>query len=183
MLAGLMVPERPVGNMYFAAWSHNVINCAVQLSNDLKMGEYRELLPLPISRCLFLLGTQNPRTQLIRILNLVKIPPRVMFLTQVYGTVLGGFINYAVMISIVNGNRELLVSGNGNSSWSGAQIQAFNTNASSWALSKYLYKAGATYEMVPIGLAIGAGLVMLHRIITYVSTIVLFIRFLKLTLG
>ncbi|CAN8100192.1 unnamed protein product [Discula destructiva] len=135
MLAGLMIPDRPVGNMYFAAWSHNVISCAATLSNDLKMGEY------------------------------LKIPPRVMFLTQVWGTVLGGFINYAVMISIVNGNRELLVSGNGNSSWSGAQIQAFNTNASSWALSKYLYKTGATYAMVPVGLAIGAGLVVLHRII------------------
>jgi len=42
MLAGLMVPERPVGNMYFAAWSHNVISNTVDLSNDLKMGEYRK---------------------------------------------------------------------------------------------------------------------------------------------
>ena len=37
-----MVPERPVGNMYFAAWSHNVISNTVNLSNDLKMGEYRK---------------------------------------------------------------------------------------------------------------------------------------------
>ena len=42
MLAGLMVPERHVGNMYFAAWSHNVISNTGDLSNDLKMGEYRE---------------------------------------------------------------------------------------------------------------------------------------------
>jgi hypothetical protein len=42
MLAGLMLPGRPVGNMYFAAWSHNVIANAVNLSNDLKMGEYRK---------------------------------------------------------------------------------------------------------------------------------------------
>lgn len=42
MLAGLMLPGRPIGNMYFAAWSHNVISNAVNLSNDLKMGEYRE---------------------------------------------------------------------------------------------------------------------------------------------
>lgn len=41
MLAGLMLPGRPVGNMYFAAWSHNVISNAVNLCNDLKMGEYR----------------------------------------------------------------------------------------------------------------------------------------------
>lgn len=42
MIAGLMLPGRPVGNMYFAAWSHNVISNAVGLSNDLKLGEYRE---------------------------------------------------------------------------------------------------------------------------------------------
>ena len=41
VIAGLMLPGRPIGNMYFAAWSHNVINSAVQLSMDLKLGEYR----------------------------------------------------------------------------------------------------------------------------------------------
>ncbi|KAF3768541.1 hypothetical protein M406DRAFT_286460 [Cryphonectria parasitica EP155] len=137
MLAGLMLPGRPVGNMYFAAWSHNVISNAVNLANDLKLGEY------------------------------LKIPPRVMFLTQIYGTILGGFINYAVMISIVNGNRELLASGNGDSSWSGANMQAYNTNAASWALSGYMYKAGTTYAMVPVGLAIGAALVVVHRVIVH----------------
>ncbi|PSS03204.1 OPT oligopeptide transporter [Coniella lustricola] len=137
MLAGLMIPGRPVGNMYFAAWSHNVIANAVNLANDLKMGEY------------------------------LKIPPRVMFLTQIYGTVLGGFINYAVMTSIVSGNRALLANGNGNASWSGATLQAYNTNAASWALSEYLYKAGTTYAMVPAGLGVGAAIVVLHRLVVY----------------
>ncbi|KAJ4292869.1 hypothetical protein N0V88_005527 [Collariella sp. IMI 366227] len=137
MLAGLILPERPIGNMYFAAWSHNVISNAVSLSNDLKMGEY------------------------------LKIPPRVMFLTQVYGTILGGFINYAVMISIVGSNRKLLRDSDGNSSWSGATIQSYNTNATSWALAKYLYKTGGRYQMVPIGLGIGAAAVAVHRIIAY----------------
>lgn len=41
MLAGLMLPGRPIGNMYFAAWSHNVIVNTINLCNDLKMGEYR----------------------------------------------------------------------------------------------------------------------------------------------
>ncbi|CAG7944889.1 unnamed protein product [Penicillium nalgiovense] len=86
MLAGLILPGRPVGNMYFAAWSHNVISNAVNLSNDLKMGEY----------------------------------------------LLGGFVNYAIMNSIVSSNRALLVDGNGNSSWSGATVQSYNTNATSW---------------------------------------------------
>lgn len=93
-----------------------------------------------------------------------------MFLTQVYGTVLGAFINYAVMISIVTGNRDLLVNGNGNASWSGASIQSYNTNATSWAMAKYLYKSGARYSIVPIGLAIGAGAVVVHRFVVHVST-------------
>lgn len=92
-----------------------------------------------------------------------------MFLTQIYGTVLGGFINYAAMISIVSGNRDLLTNGNGNSSWSGAQIQAYNTNAASWALSPYLYKIGSKYEMVPLGLLVGAGVVAIHRLFYRVS--------------
>ncbi|SPO06346.1 related to peptide transporter [Cephalotrichum gorgonifer] len=137
LMAGLILPERPIGNMYFAAWSHNVINCAVTLSNDLKMGEY------------------------------LKIPPRVMFLTQIYGTILGGFVNYAVMISIVTGNRALLTDGNGNSAWSGATIQSFNTNATSWALASYLYRTGRKFEMVPLGLLIGAGIVAAHRLFNY----------------
>ncbi|KAH6603132.1 opt oligopeptide transporter [Trichoderma cornu-damae] len=137
LLAGLILPGRPVGNMYFAAWSHNVIANCVNLCNDLKLGEY------------------------------LKIPPRVMFLTQIYGTVLGGFVNYGVMKAIVNSNRELLIDSNGNASWSGATIQSYNTNAASWALAKYLYKSGAEYEVVPIGLAVGAGVVVLHRIFVY----------------
>jgi hypothetical protein len=42
IIAGLLLPGRPIGNMYFAAWSHNVINGTVQLSMDLKLGEYRK---------------------------------------------------------------------------------------------------------------------------------------------
>ncbi|KAK8005060.1 OPT oligopeptide transporter protein-domain-containing protein [Apiospora arundinis] len=135
MIAGLCLPGLPIGNMYFAVWSHNVISNAVTLSNDLKMGEY------------------------------LKIPPRAMFLTQIYGTVLGGFLNYAVMIAIVTGNRELLASSNGDASWSGATLQAYNTNAASWALAKYFYTAGAPYVMVTAGIAIGAAVVIAHRIL------------------
>ena len=93
-----------------------------------------------------------------------------MFMTQIYGTILGGFINYAIMISIVSSNRETLASGNGDSSWSGGTIQSYNTNAASWALAPYLYKKGKQYEMVPIGLAIGAGAVIVHWVIYKVSS-------------
>lgn len=73
------------------------------------------------------------------------------------------------MVSIVTGNRELLSEGNGSSTWSGATIQSFNTNATSWALASYLYKIGAKFDMVPMGLLIGAGIVAIHRAFTHVS--------------
>lgn len=45
-------------------WSHDVISTSIGLAGDLKMGQY------------------------------LKIPPRVMFLTQLWGTILGAVINY-----------------------------------------------------------------------------------------
>ncbi|CAI7606700.1 unnamed protein product [Penicillium crustosum] len=134
MLAGLMLPGRPVGNMYFAAWSHNIVISSVSVSTDLKLGEY------------------------------LKIPPRTMLWAQMYGIVLGGFINYAILSSIISANRDLLIEGNGNSSWSGTTMQAFNTKAAYWALAPYLYKLGAKYEMIPIALAVGAAAVVVRRL-------------------
>nr|XP_031859812.1 uncharacterized protein CI109_004660 [Kwoniella shandongensis]KAA5526884.1 hypothetical protein CI109_004660 [Kwoniella shandongensis] len=134
MLAGVIIPGRPLGNLYFSAWSHAVIAQSLNLASDLKEGIY------------------------------LKIPPRVMFLTQIWGTVLGAFINYAVMISIVNSKRELLVDTNGDYAWSGQQFQSMNTQATAWALAKYLYSVGTPYVLVPVGLGIGFGLVLVHRV-------------------
>lgn len=75
MVAGATNPGMPVANLYvshilfcdgstltakqFSMWSHDVISTSINLAGDLKMGQY------------------------------LKIPPRVMFLTQVWGTILG----------------------------------------------------------------------------------------------
>ena len=48
MIAGLTLPGRPIGNMYFAAWSHSVIANCVNLSADLKLGEYRKSIHLSL---------------------------------------------------------------------------------------------------------------------------------------
>ena len=45
-------------------WSHDVVSSSINLAGDLKIGQY------------------------------LKIPPRVMFLTQVYGAILGAIVNY-----------------------------------------------------------------------------------------
>lgn len=47
-------------------WSHDVVSTSIGLAGDLKMGQY------------------------------LKVPPRVMFATQVYGTILGAIVNYGM---------------------------------------------------------------------------------------
>jgi hypothetical protein len=55
-------------------WSHDVVSTSIGLAGDLKMGQY------------------------------LKIPPRTMFLTQVWGTILGEFCSF------VNGNFIIFLS-------------------------------------------------------------------------
>jgi hypothetical protein len=92
-----------------------------------------------------------------------------MFLTQIWGTVFGAFINYVVMISIVNQHRDLLLNSNGTYAWSGAYFQSLNNQATTWALSADLYSAGSRYILVPVGLALGFIIVFLHRVVVHVS--------------
>lgn len=82
---------------------------------------------------------------------------------------LGAAINYVIMNYIVSSHRDLLIEGNGNSFWSGAVVQSYNTKAASWALAPHMYKSGARYEMIPIGMVIGAAAVLVHRLIYHVS--------------
>ena len=45
-------------------WSHDVVSTSIGLAGDLKVGQY------------------------------TKVPPRVMFLTQLWGCILGAIVNY-----------------------------------------------------------------------------------------
>lgn len=89
-----------------------------------------------------------------------------MFLTQIYGTIVGLAINYVVSTSIIASHRELLFDTNGNYAWSGAYFQNQNTQATSWALARDIFSLDSDYFIVPIGLAIGVGIVGLHATVT-----------------
>ncbi|KAL4803348.1 OPT oligopeptide transporter protein-domain-containing protein [Aspergillus unguis] len=114
MVAGALHPGRPLAGLYFASWSHQVILLSVNLANWLKVGQY------------------------------TKVPHRIMFATQVYGTLLGAALNYVVMITIVSNQREILLDPIGNSVWSG----------STGTQGRYL--------IVPLGLLIGLVFPVVH---------------------
>ncbi|KAL0960204.1 hypothetical protein HGRIS_011837 [Hohenbuehelia grisea] len=125
MLAGALNPGKPVANLYFAMWSHNIVTTAFSLAGDLKIGQY------------------------------LKIPPRALFLCQIWGTLVGAAVNYAVMSSVVDSQREILLSPVANSVWSGQTVQILNSGAVTWSLAKYLYGINGRYWIVPMSLLLG----------------------------
>lgn len=106
MIAGAMIPGRPLANLYFVAWSHQVILLSVNLANWQKLGQY------------------------------TKVPHRIMFATQIYASLLGAAFNYLVMTTIVSSQREQLLDPSGGEVWSGQQMASLNTSAVTWALAK-----------------------------------------------
>ncbi|KAL1733629.1 peptide transporter MTD1 [Schizophyllum commune] len=125
MIPGALNPGKPVANLYFSMWSHDVVATSIGLAADLKTGQY------------------------------TKVPPRVMFLTQLWGCILGAIVNYVVMVSIVDSQREVLLDASGTNVWSGQTIQSLNSQAVTWSLAHQLYSHSGPYVIVPLGLAIG----------------------------
>ncbi|KAF8182044.1 oligopeptide transporter [Pholiota molesta] len=118
MVAGAINPGRPVANLYFSMWSHDVVATSINLAGDLKMGQY------------------------------LKIPP-------VWGTILGAVINYVVMVSVVDAQREILLDPIGTNVWSGQVPQSLNSAAVTWSLAKELYGFNGPYWTIPMALVFG----------------------------
>ncbi|KAJ9117463.1 hypothetical protein QFC22_004313 [Naganishia vaughanmartiniae] len=138
LLGSKMVPGNPVANMYFAMLGNNPQVQAIALLEDLKLGIY------------------------------IKLPPRITFLYQMLGTVIGAILNYVIMLSVIDQQREALLSISGTRLWSGQNAQSYNSNAISYgALAQQMFSASSTYYMVPAALGIGCLLpvpfYILHR--------------------
>ncbi|CRK15141.1 hypothetical protein BN1708_011361, partial [Verticillium longisporum] len=84
MLCGVLQPGKPIANLYFSMFSHEVTVLSVFLSTDLKMAQY------------------------------LKIPWRTMFLLQTYGSLFGTALNYVIMDNITRNRREILLDPLGN---------------------------------------------------------------------
>ncbi|RPD53682.1 OPT oligopeptide transporter [Lentinus tigrinus ALCF2SS1-7] len=139
MVGGAMIPGRPVANMYFTLYGFQTYQLTLNLLRDLKLGQY------------------------------TKLPPRVTFVMQTVGGIIGGVLNYVIMQSVISGNREILLAVQGTNVWSGQQVQSYNSNAITWgALAKPLYAPGARYGFIPwmliAGLAVPIPFYIAHRL-------------------
>ncbi|KAM6503844.1 OPT oligopeptide transporter [Amanita muscaria] len=128
MIGAALVPGKPVANMYFTLYGYQSTIQSQILLKDLKLGQY------------------------------IKLPPVVTFTVQTIGTIVGGVLNFVVANTILQSQRDVLLSVQGTNVWSGQQVQAYNSDAITWgALSKTLYAPGTRYGFVPWMLIAGLG--------------------------
>jgi OPT family small oligopeptide transporter len=126
MIGGYIRPGNPLANMYFTLYGYNSVQQAFQMMGDLKTAQY------------------------------VKLSPRSTFAAQFSGTVIGAIFNYIIMNQVVDNKREILLSIEGTTLWSGQAVQQYNTQGITWgALPKYMYSVGCRYQWVPLSFLLG----------------------------
>ncbi|KZV70159.1 OPT superfamily oligopeptide transporter [Peniophora sp. CONT] len=119
MIGGFLHPGKPVANMFFVLYSYNSVIQAQLLLRDLKIAQY------------------------------TKLPPRAAFTAQIIGTLFGAVLNYVLMNSIIDNQREILLSVEGTNIWSGQQPQQYNSQAVVWGgLAHELFASGKRYQWV-----------------------------------
>ncbi|MCJ1312805.1 hypothetical protein MMC25_006481 [Agyrium rufum] len=126
MLGGYLHPGRPVANMYFTLFGYNSVAQGQLLLRDLKIAQY------------------------------AKLPPRCTFTVQMTGTIVGALFNYIMMLSIVDNQRDILLSIEGTNIWSGQNVQQYNSQAIAWGgLARELFNVGRRYEWFTLAFLIG----------------------------
>ncbi|KAG2150606.1 OPT oligopeptide transporter protein-domain-containing protein [Suillus clintonianus] len=138
MIGGYLHSGKPVANMYFVLYGYNTVTQAQLLLRDLKIAQY------------------------------AKLPPRAAFTAQIIGTLLGAILNFIMMNSIIDNQRDILLSVQGTNIWSGQQPQQYNSQAIAWGgLSHELFSAGQRYQWVPwaylVGLFVPVPFWLIHR--------------------
>ncbi|KAJ7581065.1 OPT oligopeptide transporter [Mycena floridula] len=128
ILSAFIHPGQPIAVMYVNLYGNSTSWQTLYMLQDLKLGQY------------------------------TKLPPRMTFLAQMAGSIVGSIFNYTMMKTIVNNNREVLKDPTGTRVWSGWIIQQYNSaSVAMGALGKELYSVGkpAGYWIIPFSIVIG----------------------------
>lgn len=126
MIGAYMVPGKPVANMMFTLYGSNSLVQALLMLNDLKMAQY------------------------------AKLPPRATFTAQLIGSCVGAVLNWVMMNSIVSAQRDVLLSVEGTTVWSGQNVQTYNAQAVAWGgTGDKIFGRDGTYWQIPMGLLYG----------------------------
>ncbi|KAG0376600.1 hypothetical protein BGX24_007487 [Mortierella sp. AD032] len=97
LICGYILPGKPIANMTFKCYGYMAMYQCNFLLSDLKLGHY------------------------------MKIPPRSMFVGQLWGTLVGSVFNYLTMLLIIDSQRGALTGEkpDPNGLWTGNRVQIF----------------------------------------------------------
>ncbi|KAF0532938.1 OPT family small oligopeptide transporter [Gigaspora margarita] len=106
MICGYIFPGLPIANVYFKCYGYMAMYQCLSFVSDLKLGHY------------------------------MKIPPKAMFTAQMWGTVVGAFVNYWILQLIIYAKRPFLdgTMRDPTGQWTGYRSQVFNTASIIWGL-------------------------------------------------
>ncbi|RUS20254.1 hypothetical protein BC937DRAFT_95600 [Endogone sp. FLAS-F59071] len=141
LVCGYMLPGRPLANVTFKTYGYMSMYQGLLFVSDLKLGHY------------------------------MKIPPKTMFLVQVYGTIIGCIFNYYVMVMIINAKRPFLdgTETDPAGQWTGQSAEIFNTASIIWGLigPARMFGPGSQYSSIMWGFLVGfvapVPIYLLHR--------------------
>ncbi|CAG8438337.1 4786_t:CDS:2 [Ambispora gerdemannii] len=129
LVCGYILPGRPIANVVFKTYGYMTTAQCLVMVRDLKLGHY------------------------------MKIPPRAMFITQVYATAIGAVINYLVLHAIIDSKRSYLdgTEIDPTGQWSGRTARIFNSASIIWGLigPRRFFGPGSMYYGCLLGFAIG----------------------------
>ncbi|KAG0376601.1 hypothetical protein BGX24_007488 [Mortierella sp. AD032] len=130
LVCGYILPGKPIANMTFKCYGYMAMYQCMNLLSDLKLGHY------------------------------MKIPPRAMFISQFWGTLIGSCFNYLTMVLIIDSQRDALT---GNKPdpyglWTGQRVETFwGSGLIYGALGPArMFSGSSRYSFVYYGLLVGA---------------------------
>lgn len=111
-----------------------------------------EVIPLPL---------------LLLILTPAQVPHRVAMLCQCYATIVGSYLGWGILSVLVKNKHDILLDPIGDNQWSGSHLQTMNSQAVEWSLSRQVFRVGqgTNYELVPLGMLIGAVVPVIHWVL------------------
>jgi hypothetical protein len=91
----------------------------------------------------------------LKLAQLSHLSPKAAFTAQMLGAIIGAVFNYIIMKTIVASQFDVLTSAQGSNTWSGQNVQQFNTLAVSWSIAGDMFSIGARYQWVTIAYLLG----------------------------
>ncbi|KAI0746554.1 OPT oligopeptide transporter [Daedaleopsis nitida] len=126
ILSAFVHPGKPIAVMYVNLYGYSTAYQTLYMLQDLKLGQY------------------------------TKIPPRLTFVAQMAGSIVGSIFNYTMMHTIVMNNRDALIDPVGTRVWSGWIIQSYNSaSVAMGAFGKELFTVGKPYQLISFAFFIG----------------------------